>query len=351
MIMLIKSKKIFSLFLLCSFVLIIAFPKLARDGATRGLLISANVIIPSLFPFTVIILMLSRYLTKFNNRLLNKICYLIFGKKIKMFLIFALSIIGGYPIGAKLIGELISRKEIDSKYANNMLIYCVNAGPAFVITAIGCTILNSKEIGIILYCSHIFSSIILAIICGIVFKKQETYDSSNTIPYISSNIFIECVSDATASIIKICSLVIFFSSLNNCIDYVVCDLSILKHITLFTEVTSAVSRYKNIYLISFILGFSGLSIWFQIFSLSNFKINYFKFVLGRILHGSISVVVTKILLQIFKTNVPTYSNGDFFGQLHYNDFSIQISIFVMLIVFFAYIYSKNNTGKIINDMI
>ena len=107
------------------------------------------------------------------------------------------------------------------------------------------------------------------------------------------------------------------------------------------------------FLISFLLGFAGFSIWFQIFSIcEGKKINFFAFALSRILHGGISALITKILLNVFEIKIATYSNNiSVIKNNYYSSITLSISMAIMIIVLISYLYSKNNSGKILNDVI
>ena len=75
------------------------------------------------------------------------------------------------------------------------------------------------------------------------------------------------------------------------------------------------------------------------------------FVFGRILHGALSTLITKILLKFLKVKVSTFSNGTVLKNDYlYSDIALLISIVMMLVVFLIFIYTKNS-GKFINDVI
>jgi hypothetical protein len=128
---------------------------------------------------------------------------------------------------------------------------------------------------------------------------------------------------------------------------------IIKYISYFTEVTNAVTKSHNVYLISFLLGASGISIWCQIFALtSDINIKKANFIFFRIFHGTLSLFITKALLTIFKIEIKVFSNGMYFKKdFLVSNFSLFIAMTVKLIVFMVFTYSKNNSGKILNDMI
>ncbi len=350
----IKSKVCIVVLASLFIMLIIAFPEISSDGVTRGLLISANVIIPSLFPFMVFVLMLIKSGFCIKNSFINGFLYKVFGQNFDMFFVFILSLIGGYPIGARLINELKKQNSIDVKTANIMLLYCVNAGPAFIISAIGGAVFNSHKIGTVLLLSHIFSSVIIALFCSKKLKKHNCHHLpvKRTAKSISET-FVESVADASGSLINICSFVIIFSVINAFFDFFFRNLPIIRYISFFTEVTSAVANTHNLVFVSFLLGFSGIAIWCQIFALlKECRINIFHFCLGRISHGIISMIITKLIITVFKIKISTFSNNiNFKNEMLYSNTVLFSAMIIMLIVLMTFIYSKNNSGKILNDMI
>lgn len=347
-------KFLFYAFLIVVLTFMIIKPKVCAAGVSRGLLVCTNVIIPSLFPFMVCVLLLMKKQIHTNNKILSKILYLVFGHNFDMFITFLFSTLGGYPVGCKLINELYVQKKINLKTANIMQCYCVNAGPAFVITAVGVGIFSSKKIGIILFLSHISASLIMAIFAAKYtrknFKETQTIKShKNT---FAEN-FVLSTADAAASIIGICSFIILFSAINSYLEYFSNRVPILEIITYFTEVTIGTTKCKNIVFASFLLGFSGVSIWCQILSTSkNAKINFKLFVMGRFLHATLSSVITFFILKYVNLPINTISNKKLINiDIFYTNFSLAISLAIMIMVLLIYFFSKNCSRKLLDDMI
>ena len=347
-----NSKKISFVFVVVLIILFLIFPEVSKKVVTLGLMTVSNIIIPSLFPFLVCILMIMKSNVSIKNNVINGILYELFGQNFDMFFAFVLSLVGGYPVGSKLVNELYNKKTIDSKSANIMLMYCVNAGPAFILSTV--TNKFNKSIAIVLLASHISATVIMALFLSKNLKKNKC--KLNVIKKTTksfSEIFVESVADACSSILNISAFIIFFSSVNAYADCFAEKMPIIKYISFFTEVTSGVLKCNNVFLVSFLLGFSGFSIWCQSFSLSrSININYLKFILGRLLHGGISVMITKILIEILNIKISVFNNNqNFQKQLYYSDSVLFISMIVMLIILMTYIYSKNNSGKLLRDVI
>ncbi len=317
-------------------ILMIINPEICKNGAVYGLLLSSNVIIPSIFPFSVLTLFI------LNSSVLEKL------KIPPVFSVFILSSIGGYPIGSKVLEQSVAFKKIDSNLASKMLNFCVNAGPAFIILAVGCGILNSKILGYVLFVSHILSSLVLMILS----KPKVQNTSSNRHLNIIDN-FVLSVSQSAASTISICSYVILFSVIISYVNYYSEKLIFVKFLSLFLEVTNGISQTKNIYFISFLLGFSGICVWFQVFGMAkNFKPQYIKFALFRLLQGALSSGFTYILLKIFKISVPTLSNN-ITANFSFTNYapSVAVSLIIMGLIFIISLNTKNYAGNLLEDLV
>ncbi len=355
MVICLKKFKIFTFALtVIAISVLLVFSEVCKSGIERGMLICGNVIIPSLFPFTVCILIIVNLKLTLKNKFVSKILKTVFGQNFDMFCVMIFSFIGGYPIGCKLIDELYTQEKIDIKTANLMQMYCVNAGPAFIITAVGTGILNSKNLGIVLFASHIGASVLIAIFLS-RFTRNHLKENTSEKEKINSfsELFVNSVSSAASSVMGICCYVLLFSVINSFLVYFFGDIPILKNIIFFTEVTSGITYTQNVFLISFLLGFSGISIWCQILTLSkNAKPDFKLFVFGRILHGALSSLLTFIILKLFKIKQNTISNHLLNGKkIFYTDFALAISLALMLIVLLIYIFSENYSRNLKDDMI
>ena len=71
-----------------------------------------------------------------------------------------MSLIGGYPVGARMTVQLLDAALITQKQAQRMLFFCVNSGPAFLISAVGSAMLRSRQAGLIL-CAALTASALL----------------------------------------------------------------------------------------------------------------------------------------------------------------------------------------------
>ena len=156
-----KKLIIIILTFLC-FPLIIYYSEHITSGIINGIKICVNTIIPSLYLLTVLSVFIVKVHLFSELKLIKYISNKIFHLSGSCGSVLLLSLICGYPVGAKLVDEVYSNKEIDKKSAELLLCFCINPGPAFVITTVGFCLYNSYYIGLILFVSVVFSPLIYA---------------------------------------------------------------------------------------------------------------------------------------------------------------------------------------------
>lgn len=125
------------------------------EGVRRGLEVCGGVLIPSLFPFMALSGFLS--ITEYGRILsapLRAVTTRIYKLPGDLGVIVLLSMIGGYPVGAKMIAGLLERGRIDRETASRMLCFCVNSGPSFLISAVGVGMFRDRSAGVILFATQ-----------------------------------------------------------------------------------------------------------------------------------------------------------------------------------------------------
>ena len=341
-----KAVNFLGLVLIVFFAFLIIFKSdICVKSALSGLLICGNVIIPTIYPFTFCVLFIKnsgifKILKPFNSLTIK-----LLGLNYYEFAIFLMSLIGGYPIGAKLLS--------DSKIKKTplMINYCINAGPAFIILAVGKGVFKSTAIGWILFFSHIFSSIVIAFFHKFKLKSEPTPILEKTINAVDN--FVISASAAAETVIKICSVVIIFSVVGGYIVLFANKFKSLYFLGLLCEVTNAVFKCDNVIIVSFLLGFSGFGIWAQVFGiLKSVRINYIKFITFRLIHGGLSASFTLLLLKAFKITINTLSNGVQFDYTIFREGPVvAFSLIITGVVLIISLYNKKFAGNLVEDIV
>lgn len=307
----IKSLPVIGGILLSGFGLIM-YPEQTAQGIRNGLVLLAENVIPSLFPFMV----LSTYISSSSfvellAKLFEKPSQKIFKTNGNAIIAVILGLIGGYPIGAKTAYEFYLSKRLTDNEVQRLFYWCVNPSPAFVITAVGTFMLSNYKSGVILYLSTVLSALFIGFGTRF-FSNNETpsYKAPNKIS--RKNIFLNSVSVGSDAMLSICGWVLTFSAIAVLADIFAPDEYTALFIKSILEVTTG-CKYATTYslplpLISAILGFGGFAVIFQIGTyMEKCHISIKTFLCIRVLNSALSAFFCSQIIKLFPDSADVFS--------------------------------------------
>lgn len=304
-------------------------PDTCRSGAFSGLLLCGRVVIPSLFPFCVCSLMLMR--AGAANALKR-----VFGAYGECAAVILLSMLGGYPAGAGLVKELYAAGALDRRSARLLLCCSVNAGPAFLVIAVGGGVFGSRAVGYILLFSHIAAGLALALPI-LPFIKPSPVENKKI---DSGELFVSSAADSAGSMLSVCAFVVFFSALGGYLSAAAVRFPFLKTVCALCEVTAGTAQSGNLYFAAFLLGFAGFSVWFQVMAAAGVGLSPL-FIPARIAHGGISALLTLLLCKIFGIALPTLGNAaPFTAAETASGPAVAAALAIMLLMLFLRLHSR-----------
>ena len=117
--------------LVCVFTIaMVLFPQVTETGSKTAILIWANSIVPVLLPFFIF----SDFIKRAGN--LEKLPPRLYP--------FAMAFLSGYPMGAKIVGDLIEEGRLSLQNGKWILSYSLITGPAFLLGTIGAFLGSSR---------------------------------------------------------------------------------------------------------------------------------------------------------------------------------------------------------------
>lgn len=282
-------------------------------GVQEGLARCASVVIPSLFPFMILagLISASRVGAVLSRWIARPAGWLI-GLPDSLGAVFLLSFIGGYPVGARMLASMLERREIDCDTASATLCFCVNAGPSFLISAVGAGMLGSRRAGIFLLMAQVCSALVIGRFSCRTLSRKMSMASAADSP--GSNGFVHAVQGASAGILSICAFVVAFSAITallNALGILETAAKILgaffpslgmpffsAWITGLLEVTGGCALAASLHtragfaLCGFLVSFSSLSILFQVKAClpGHTGLRLRPFYLSRLVHGSLTAL-------------------------------------------------------------
>lgn len=283
----------------------------------KGLALCSGVLIPTLFPFMVLseLLMISgidRMLSKILGNILEKI-FMIPRCATSAFI---LGLLCGFPVGTVIAYSLYDKGKISNDELLHLLLFCNIQSSAFIINTVGLSMLGSKNAGLILYASQIIALIVTGAAYPRIFPpKKSSIDLkiSDKVSHEGLTLrFTRSIKSSVLSVLSICGFVLFFSVLCGIAFDLGKRLNIPYSITLILcsalemscgclEVSETLHGAAALYGCTAVLGFSGISMHFQIMSLcKNTRVKYGRFFAVKIFSAAIAVIAAVILNFIFK---------------------------------------------------
>lgn len=371
-------------FIVCFIILgIILAPKTAIKAAKEGISIWINILMPSLLPFVIgANLITSLKIVDILGIIINPLTQKIFNVSGKSGLIFAISMISGYPVGSKFASDLRLENKI-SKYEGQRLVsFCSTSGPLFVIGSVGTGMLKNPQIGYLMLFCHYLAALSVGLIFRNYGREKKLLENNNILNNIKDIIydnsksedFFVCFGNAIINgvntLLAIGGFVIIFSvffeilyyfKIIDFISYFICILMPFKmtpniieaFISGLFEMTIGCNNLSQINgisynilipLCSFLIAFSGLSILAQCSSfIGKTDIKVSLYIFSKFLHGILASIFTYIFLQFDKTYPVFNVIADKNLSYTYYDFYVDhfTPFLVIIIITYLFTYLKN----------
>ena len=332
----VKLKNFILPFILVFFTIcLVVFSNSNLKAAKNGLVLWANSVVPSLFPFFVATELLSyTNFTYYLGKLLNKFMTPLFNIRGEGSFAFIMGILSGYPMGAKIAANFRQNNICSKVECERLLSFTNNSGPLFIIGSVGISLLGNSTIGFLLLFTHLLASISVGFLFRF-WKRNDTEkfisDSSNV---KNKNIKLSSLGEVIGNSIKnsintilmIGGFVVLFSvilsilktsNLLNISCYFMKPVFELFRIpqAFYSGIISGVIELTNglniichipeknisinIIIASFILGLGGISVLLQVWScISKTDLSITPYILGKILQACFSALYTWIFLNI-----------------------------------------------------
>ena len=337
-------------------VLLLAGAKNISSGMRQGLALCANVVIPSLFPFMALSgFVATSRVSLVLNRLLRPITKYVLRLPDHAASPLLMGFIGGYPVGARTLGSLVREKRLSTRTAGRMLCFCVNAGPPFLLSAVGVGMLGSLQLGLLLLVAQVASALIIGIALGLTAPREEIQAATpqGFRPY--SYCFVQSVGDAASALIPICAFVTLFSAigavlqssgaLNFCagvLDSLLPSLGEdasralligLLEVTNGCQAASSAGR-GGVLVVAALISLSGVSVLFQVMAaVHGSGIPLKGFFISRLFHGALTLLLFLLLLRLFPQALSVFGNAVQPLKAVSNTASGSISLLIMCGVF------------------
>lgn len=307
-----------SLFLLILIVFLVIAPEISISACLMGINVWATNILPALFPFFVFTKLLGElgFITYISKGIAPVTKKLFNTSGISSY-VYLMSILSGYPVGAKLTSDLYSKNIIDLGEAHRITTFTSTSGPLFILGTVALGMFENKTLGYVIILSHFIG----AILNGLIYRKYMVSESKINKPNIifnepQKNLLEECMLSSIKSILIVGGYISIFFMLitifnnfnffypitfvlnkliptlpNNIINSVLSGIIELTRGCLDLS-ACGLSLRINAIILSGLVSFGGISINLQALTfLKKMNINLKFYFLQKITHSLLSVVL------------------------------------------------------------
>lgn len=303
-----------ALALAAAFAALLRFPQEVSAAVTEGLRLSVSVLIPSLFPFFICVNLTSALgLTGVLARVFAPVMRQMFHVSGAGCTAVLCGAAGGYPSGAQCVAALYREGQLSRAEAEYLLLFCNNAGPAFLFGAVG-TVLGIGMTGcLLLWGIHLLSALVI----GLVNRPKEAPNAA--LPPVqranASGAVVEAVRSAGQAILQITMFVAAFSVLARLLTMAAAHIlpdGVCTVLTGMLELSGGIAALANLpialrwklALASFFLGFGGLCVWMQTQAvLAPAGLSGCGMLLAKLAQGLLAALITFFLAPLLPETV------------------------------------------------
>lgn len=208
----------FAVFTIFFFCIMLFFPSTVFSGASKGLLLWFQTVLPTLLPFLIIVNIMQK------TNLICQVSGIIHPVSGPLFHIskegsFAVltGFLCGYPMGAKVTSDLVSERKISKNEGAYLLSFCNNTSPGFVAGFVICQIIQDASLLLPSMIILLFVPAALSFLFRRIYKIEKychnPLHKKNQKESVSLSVFDQSIMDSFETITKIGGYIIVFSVL------------------------------------------------------------------------------------------------------------------------------------------
>lgn len=291
------------------FALILAIDPAAASEAVRGAVSDClESVVPSLFAFTV----LAVYLQKSGlYRIALRPLAFPLSKLLRMdeelCCVFLLANVGGYPVGVKLLSELVRAGRLSNDDAGRMLCCCFGSGPAFVVGIAGLNVFKSAAAGLCLFGACFGSSLLMAAVVRARGEIKLAPSANGGRLDLTAGSFVGSVIGAARVMFTVCAMITAFSAITallktlgvySAAEKLFGNAAVFPTLMEVTRIRYVSAVEYALPLCAALLSFGGVCVIMQIAALSD-GIPLRKFIASRALAAALAALIAMPFSRLF----------------------------------------------------
>ncbi len=286
-------------------------------GVKQGISLCLTSVIPSLFVFLIFADFLA--LTDVGDILFRPLRFLgaVFGVPAATVPVILLSLIGGYPVGAKMLARMVREGRLQPRTAERLLCFCVNCSPSFLIAGVALPCFGSVKIGAVMYGCQAAAAVLTGLLARAFWGKGETPSAGGDreeprMGYLQG--FVAAVTEAGKSMFVICCFVLVFSVISHAMEFLPGGAvwTGLLEVTVGCAGLPGLPGMEMLILATIYTAFGGVCVWMQAACfLRGTGVRMRKFVFLRGIYVLASLLLTVFFVRKLDLPLPVFAtSGD-----------------------------------------
>ena len=303
-------------------VMIVIQPAVALSAARWGLSLWFNSVLPGILPFLIGVNVLMAFgAVKHLGVLLSFAMKRLFRLPGSAGFALVMGTLSGYPVGAKIVCQMRAKGDLSRSQAQRLLGFSNNAGPLFILGAVGAGMFASPAFGYLLLAGHYAGALGLGLLLRLFAKNKENHgilpqpapnEAANTRLQPIGKILGSSVKNAMETMLIIGGFIVLFSVISALISHLpFIGSQLATPIAGAIEMTGGLGTLSEGILTragavfaAAILGFGGLSILFQALSfIDKTDLSPALYILCKMVHAALAALVTFLLYPLFAQRI------------------------------------------------
>lgn len=226
--------------------ILLSYDRTYNAAVMDGIRLWAAAVLPALFPYLVITSFISALrITGKITAALSPITERLFNVNGAAGYALFLSLMSGYPVGAKTVSDLKRANLIGTTESERAAALCSSSSPVFLIASVGNLTFNNPLFGLCLYLTHIISVFIIGFIFSFYKRKEKPQKTPPLNIAGSDNVLFDGVFSAVNSVLLVGGIITVFYLLTEMLEGLGAMKILSGFFGLFTESTAISNGIAN----------------------------------------------------------------------------------------------------------
>mgnify|MGYP003190343658 FL=1 len=256
---------------------------------------------------------------------------------------FILGNIGGYPIGTKILKDMVDKKELTAQEAEKAVCFCYASGPAFCLGIISASVFKSRILGLASVGTVFLANLCLFLFYAKSFSRRSGQTDMSKRSF--TDVITSSVTSSSYAMLSVCSAIVFFSAIIAIINAILPATGDMHILNSILEISNAASLkcagLADFVIITVLLAFGGICVHMQIKSLAGSAFSFKRFYLTMPAKLALTAAFAGLFYYLIQRYLPASSEETNIILSQSGSIVPLICVIGMSAISFTYRYQKS----------